>query len=121
MHETQKIPVIFLLKKSREECGALKSQVQELEYIIKEKDKEIEKLQKRSKRLESFIKLSSPSYHVNKVLSDFISNKNKLPNDTIKRNKRIVTMYKRMARTYNKWYEGCKILLTLMNELKNIK
>jgi septal ring factor EnvC (AmiA/AmiB activator) len=122
MESPSKIPVIFLLKKSREECGALKSYIQELEDTIKEKDKQIAKLQKHNKKLEALNKLTSPTLNVDRTLSSFLNRKNKtIPAivDENKRNKRKIKLFNKMARTYNAWYEGCKVLITLMGDLKN--
>ena len=49
----EKIPVEFLLKMSRQECGALKSYIQELEDTIKEKD---EIILKQGKKLRNYRK-----------------------------------------------------------------
>ena len=114
-----KIPVEFLLKKSREECGALKSYIQELEDTLKEKDLLIAKQQKKIKEVQKIKRHSSAQVQVDVHIMEILGVKNKtipkLPKE--KQNKRKVTLYKRMAKCYNAWYNGCKLLIPLMDEL----
>lgn len=114
-----KIPVEFLLKKSREECGALKSYIQELEDTLKEKDLLIAKQQKKIKEVQKIKRHSSAQVQVDVHIMEILGVKNKtipkLPKE--KQNKRKVNLYKRMAKCYNAWYNGCKLLIPLMDEL----
>lgn len=119
MHETQKIPIEFLLKMSRQECGALKSYIQELEDTIKEKDKMIDKQQNQIKQLRKSIRKGEALVRVNTIISTMntklhVDIPKLLPLD---RNRRKISLYKQAARYYNAWYEGCKLLIPLMDEL----
>lgn len=115
-----KIPIEFLLKASRQECGELKSYIQELEDSIKERDKLILNLQKKNKQLQKLQRNNSVNVQVDNKLSGFISNKNQLENLLpLKRSKRKCNLYKKMTKTYNAWYNGCKVLITLMGELRS--
>jgi len=117
--ETLKIPVEFLLKKSREECGALKSYIQELEDTLKEKDLLIAKQQKKIKEVQKIKRHSSAQVQVDLHIMEILGVKNKtiprLPKE--KQNKRKINLYKRMIKCYNAWYAGCKLLIPLMDEL----
>ena len=112
--ETNKIPVEFLLKMSRQECGELKSYIQELED-------ENKKLRKEIKSLQSLRKFGSPQVQVDRVLEN-INNiyNNIIPKlDPIKQNRKKVKLYKRMTSIYNAWFNGCKDLILIMNEIRN--
>ena len=112
--ETNKIPVEFLLKMSRRECGELKSYVQELED-------ENKKLRSELKSLQKLRKLGSPEEQVSRTLKD-INNiyNNVIPKlDSIKQNRRKIRLYKRMTKIYNAWFSGCKDLISIMNEIRN--
>lgn len=104
---------------SRQECGALKSYVQELEDKLKEKDLLIAKQQKKIKEVQKIRRRSSVQVQVDTHIMEILDVKNKtipkLPKE--KQNKRKVTLYKRMTKCYNAWYNGCKLLIPLMDEL----
>lgn len=123
MGKLAKIPVEFLLKKSREECGALKSYIQELEDTIKKKDEIILKQQKKIKEVQKIKRFNSVQVQVDNHIMQILGIKNKtipkLPKQ--KQNKRKVNLYKRMAKCYNAWYSGCKLLIPLMDELVHPK
>ena len=116
-----KIPVEFLLKMSRQECGALKSYIQELEYTLKEKDKVIKKQEDKIKDLQKVKRRNSVRVQVDLHLMDMLDVKNRvIPKlSEAKQNKRKVTLYKRAAKAYKAWYDGCKVLITLMDELRH--
>lgn len=69
---SEKIPVEFLLKYSRQEVGELKSEIDELKDIIKEKDKEINKLNNKVKKYQDLTKQLSPALQVNRSLSNIL-------------------------------------------------
>lgn len=117
-----KIPIEFLLKCSRQEVGELKSEIEELKYIIKEKDKEIDKLNKKVKKYQDLTKFLNPSQSVNRTLSNILGDLNyvKNPHKT-KREKRRLKLYKRVAKYYNAWYDGCKTLLSILEELRTMQ
>ena len=119
---SNKIPIEFLLKCSRQEVGELKSEIDELKYIIKEKDKEIDKLNKKVKKYQDLTKFLSPSQSVNRTLSNVLGDFNyvKNPHKT-KREKRRLKLYKRVAKYYNAWYDGCKTLLSILEELRTMQ
>lgn len=123
MDKLSKIPVEFLLKKSREECGALKSYIQELEDTIKKKDEIISKQQKKIKEVQKIKRFNSVQVQVDNHITQILGIKNKtipkLPKQ--KQNKRKVNLYKRMTKCYNAWYSGCKLLIPLMDELVHPK
>ena len=114
----EKIPVEFLLKMSRQECGALKSYIQELEDTIKEKDEIILKQEKKIKKLQKVRRLNSVVQQVDTQISNIIDTKNRINEaPEYKRSKRKIQLYNRMTKCYNVWYSGCKILIPLMDEL----
>lgn len=117
-----KIPIEFLLKYSRQEVGELKSEIDELNYIIKEKDKEIDKLNKKVKKYQDLTKFLNPSRSVNRNLSNILTGLNNVrdPHKT-KREKRRLKLYKRVAKYYNAWYDGCKTLLSILEELRTMQ
>lgn len=123
MNKPSKIPVEFLLKMSRQECGALKSYIQELEDTIKKKDEVIVKQQKKIKELQKNKKNGSVviqvDNHIMKILGIMHDTIPKLPE--IKRSKRKIQLYKSMVKCYNAWYNGCKMLIPLMDELVHPK
>lgn len=118
-----KIPVEFLLKMSRQECGALKSYIQELEDKLKEKDAVITRLQKKIAEVQKYRCMNSVRVQVDKQIMNMLDVKNKtipsLPEE--KQNKRKVQLYKRMTKAYKAWYNGCKLLLPIMDELLHPK
>lgn len=117
-----KIPIEFLLKYSRQEVGELKSEIDELNYIIKEKDKEIDKLNKKIKNYQDLTKFLNPSRSVNRTLSNILGGLNYVrdPHKT-KREKKRLKLYKQVAKYYNAWYEGCKSLLSILEELRTMQ
>lgn len=114
METTSKIPVEFLLKMSRQECGELKSYIQELED-------ENKKLRKEIKSLQNLKKLGSPNEQVSKTLKDINNVYNKIIHDLDpkRQNRKKVQLYKRMTKVYNVWFNGCKDLISIMNEIRN--
>ena len=117
-----KIPVEFLLKMSRQECGALKSYIQELEDKLKEREEVIVKQQKKIKELQKVKRRNSVQVQVDLHIMEMLGVKNKIPTLPLtKQNKRKVQLYKRAAKAYKAWYSGCKLLLPLMDELLHPK
>ena len=115
----EKIPVEFLLKYSRQEVGKLKSEIDELNFIIKEKDKEIAKLNKKVKKYQDLTKNLNPTLQVNRNLSSIISTWNNIKTRReVKREKKRIQLYKRTAKYYNAWYDGCKMLLSILKEIR---
>ena len=117
-----KIPIEFLLKYSRQEVGELKSEIDELNYIIKEKDKEIDKLNNKVKKYQDLTKYLKPSQSVNRTLSHILGGLNYVrdPHKT-KREKKRLKLYKQAAKYYNAWYDGCKTLLSILEELRTMQ
>lgn len=101
---------------SRQECGALKSYVQELEDKLKEKDKEIEKLNRKNKDLQHLQCLNSANVQVDRLMSMLYKQRDNVIKSG---DKKVVKFYKRLARNYNAWYKGCKMLITLMGEIRS--
>lgn len=115
----EKIPVEFLLKYSRQEVGELKSEIDELNFIIKEKDKEIAKLNKKVKKYQDLTKNLNPTLQVNRNISSIISTWNNIKTrGEVKREKKRIQLYKRTAKYYNAWYDGCKLLLSILKEIR---
>lgn len=115
----EKIPVEFLLKYSRQEVGELKSEIDELNFIIKEKDKEIAKLNKKVKKYQDLTKQLSPTLQVNRNLSNILHTWNNVKTRREeKREKKRIQLYKRASKYYNAWYNGCKILLSILKEIR---
>ena len=116
----EKIPVELLLKYSRREVGELKSDISELQDAIKQKNKEIEKLELKIRKLQKLNNKRSPQVQVEDQLKDLEA---QLHNVHIskpeKRTKKLVNLYKRSARTYNYWFDGCKQLIPFLEKLKN--
>lgn len=121
MDKPQKIPVEFLLKMSRRECGELKSYIQELEDSIKGKDVQIEKLENKVKKLQKLNHKHSVQVQVDNLMMELLEQKDKMNNqlDSVKRSRRRCTLYKRMEKAYKAWYGGCKMLITLMGEVRS--
>jgi len=117
----EKIPIIFLLKKSRQEVGELKSDIDELKYFLNQKDKEIAKLNRKIKTLQDQTKWLKPHLAVNRTLSHILSDVNyiKDPHKAKREGKRLRT-YQRCAKYYNAWYDGCKILFSILQELRTL-
>lgn len=115
----EKIPIEFLLKYSRQEVGELKSEIDELNFIIKEKDKEIDKLNKKVKKYQDLTKQLNPTLQVNRNISSIISTWNNIKTRReVKREKKRIQLYKRTAKYYNAWYDGCKMLLSILKEIR---
>ena len=116
---TEKIPIEFLLKYSRQEVGELKSEIDELNFIIKEKDKEISKLNKKVKKYQDLTKQLSPKLQVNRNFSNILHTWNNIKTRReAKREKKRIQLYKRASKYYNAWYEGCKMLLSILQEMR---
>lgn len=114
-----KIPVEFLLKYSRQEVGELKAEIDELNFIIKEKDKEIAKLNKKVKKYQDLTKQLSPTLQVNRNLSNVLHTWNNIKtHKEVKREKKRIQLYKRASKYYNAWYNGCKLLLSILQEIR---
>lgn len=117
----EKIPVELLLKYSRREVGELKSEIDELKDIIKEKDKEIEKLTKKVKKYQDLTKTLSPPLQVNRSISQILGGLNYVKNPyKVKREKKRIRVYQKAVRYYNAWYDGCKALLSILQELRTL-
>ena len=115
----EKIPIEFLLKYSRQEVGELKAEIDELSFIIKEKDKEIAKLNKKVKKYQDLTKQLNPTLQVNRNLSSILHTWNNIKTRReVKREKKRIQLYKRTAKYYNAWYDGCKMLLSILQEIR---
>ena len=115
----EKIPIEVLLKYSRQEVGELKSEIDELKFIIKEKDKEIDKLNRKVKKYQDLTKQLSPTLQVNRNFSNILHTWNNIKTRReVKREKKRIQLYKRAAKYYNAWYEGCKMLLSVLQEIR---
>lgn len=115
----EKIPLEFLLKYSRQEVGELKSEIDELNFIIKEKDKEIAKLNKKIKKYQDLTKQLSPNLQVNRNLSSILHTWNNIKTrKEVKREKKRIQLYKRASKYYNAWYNGCKTLISILHEIR---
>lgn len=115
----EKIPVEFLLKYSRQEVGELKAEIDELNFVIKEKNKEIDKLNKKIKKYQDLTKTLSPPLQVNRSLSNILHTWNNIKTRReVKREKKRIQLYKRTAKYYNAWYDGCKMLLSILQEIR---
>lgn len=117
----EKIPVEFLLKYSRQEVGELKAEIDELNFIIKEKDKEITKLNKKVKKYQDLTKNLNPPLQVNRSLSQILGDLNYIKDPSkIKRKKKQFKLYNRASKYYNAWYEGCKTLISILQEIRTL-
>jgi uncharacterized phage infection (PIP) family protein YhgE len=117
----EKIPIEFLLKYSRQEVGELKSEIEELKFIIKEKDEEIKKLNKRIRKYQDLTKQLSPTLQVNRSISQILGGLNYVKNPhKVKREKKRIRVYQQAAKYYNAWYEGCKLLLPILKEIRTL-
>ena len=117
----EKIPIEFLLKKSRQEVGELKSYIDELKYEIEKRDKEIASLNKKIKKYQDLTKVLKPSEQVNRTLSSVIGGLNYVKDPhKVKREKKRIKLYQRSAKYYNAWYDGCKLLLSILQELRTL-
>lgn len=118
---TQKIPIEFLLKYSRQECGELKSEIDELKYIISKKDEEILKLNKKVKKYKDLTKVLNPNEQVNRSLSQILGVLKYIKDPSKpKRVKKQLKLYKRVSKYYNAWYDACKLLYSILQEIKEV-
>lgn len=116
-----KIPIEFLLKYSRQEVGVLKSDISELKDIINQKNQEIQKLNTKVNSLQKLNRHRSPQVQVEDELKSLNKQFEKISRPgTIQQSKKLIALYKRGARTYNYWFNGCKETLELLNKLRNI-
>lgn len=116
-----KIPIELLLKYSRQEVGELKSEIDELKFIIKEKDKEINKLSEKLKKYQDLTKYLAPPNQVRQVLRQVDSRFTYIQKaKTSKKESKRLKMYKHVAKYYNAWYDGCKSLLSVLEELRTM-
>lgn len=117
----EKIPIELLLKYSRREVGELKSEIDELKYQLVEKDKEIQKLNRKLSKYKEMTQYLNPNRQVNRNLSQILSALEhiKKPGSKRKEHKRI-NLYKRTTKFYNAWYDGCKTLLSILQELRTL-
>lgn len=114
----EKIPIEFLLKYSRQEVGELKSYIDELKDTINQKNQEIQKLTNKVKSLQKLNHHRSPLVQVDDELTSLNKQYEKIRKQPQKRNKKLVSLYKRSARTYNYWFNGCKRLLPFLQQLR---
>lgn len=117
----EKIPVELLLKYSRREVGELKSEIDELKDLLNQKNQEIVKLNRKIKNLQGQTKWLKPNLAVNHILSHILSDVNyiKDPHKAKRERKRLRT-YQKCAKYYNAWYDGCKILFSIIQELRTL-
>lgn len=117
----EKIPIIFLLKKSRQEVGELRSDIDELKYLLNQKNQEISKLNKKIKVLKDQTKWLKPNLGVDRTLSQILADLDYIKNPhKAKREKKKLHTYKRCVKYYNAWYNGCKILFSIIQELRTL-
>lgn len=117
----EKIPVEFLLKCSRQECGELKSEIDELKYIIDKKNEEILKLNKKVKKYKDLTRVLTPAEQVNRSLSQVLGGLKYIKDSSKpKRVKKQLKLYKRVSKYYNAWYDACKLLYSILQEIKEI-
>lgn len=114
----EKIPIEFLLKYSRQEVGELKSYIDELKDTINQKNQEIQKLTNKVKSLKKLNHHRSPLVQVDDELTSLSKQYEKICKQPQKRNKKLISLYKRSARTYNYWFDGCKRLLPFLQQLR---
>ena len=115
----EKIPVEILLKYSRREVGELKSEIDELKYMLAEKNKEIDKLNRKIKKYQDLTKFLHPNSAVNRNLSNILHTWNNIKTRReVKREKKRIQLYKRVSKYYNAWYDGCKMLLSILQEVR---
>ena len=115
----EKIPVEILLKYSRREVGELKSEIDELKYKLTEKNKEIDKLNKKVKKYQSLTAFLNPKQSVERNLSNIFTSWNNIKTRReVKREKKRIQLYKRASKYYNAWYDGCKMLLSVLQEVR---
>jgi chromosome segregation ATPase len=118
---SEKIPVELLLKYSRREVGELKSEIDELKDIIAQKDKKIKSLSDKLTEVRRRTVKLSPKEQVKLTLTDINKELEKTKNlSKYGSSKRAITMYKRVSRFYNYYYDTCKSLLSILKELRNI-
>lgn len=117
----EKIPVELLLKYSRQEVGVLKSDIFELKDIINQKNQEIQKLSTKVRNLQKLNHHRSPQVQVEDELESLNKQLERISKTgAINKSKKLINLYKRGARTYNYWFNGCKETLEFLNKLRNI-
>lgn len=118
----EKIPIELLLKYSRQEVGELKSEIDELKDTINQKNQEIKKLNKKLDKYKDLTKYLNPGLQVDRTMSQIYGALNNVKNPhKAHRIKKQLKLYKRASKFYNAWYNGCKLLLSVLEELKNLK
>lgn len=118
---TEKIPIELLLKYSRQEVGELKSEIGELKDIINQKNQEIKKLNKKLDKYKDLTKYLNPGLQVDRTMSHIYGTLNSVKNPhKVHRVKRQLRLYKQASKFYNAWYNGCKLLLSVLEEVRNI-
>ena len=115
----EKIPIEFLLKYSRQEVGELKSEIDELKDVINQKNQEIQKLTKKVKDLQKLNHHRSPLVQVEDELLSLNKQYEKIcGHRQVNRGKKLISLYKRSAKDYNYWFDGCKKLLPFLQKLR---
>lgn len=117
----EKIPIEFLLKCSRQEVGELKSEIDELKYEIEQKNKEISKLNDKLKEARRRTVKLSPKEQVRLILADMDKELSRTKTlSEFGKGRRAITMYKRVARFYNYYYDACRSLISILQELRTL-
>lgn len=115
----EKIPIEFLLKYSRQEVGELKSEIDELKDLLNQKNQEIQKLTNKVKNLQKLNHHRSPLVQVEDELQSLNKQYEKIKlSSTLRKEKKLIALYKRSSRTYNYWFNGCKKLLPFLQQLR---
>lgn len=118
----EKIPIELLLKYSRQEVGELKSEIDELKDTINQKNQEIKKLNRKLDKYKDLTKYLNPGLQVDRTMSQIYGALNNVKNPhKAHRIKKQLQLYKRASKFYNAWYNGCKLLLSVLEELKNLR
>lgn len=61
----------------------------------------------------------NPTLQVNRNLSSILHTWNNIKTrKEVKREKKRIQLYKRVSKYYNAWYEGCKMLLSVLQEIR---
>ena len=117
----EKIPIEILLKYSRQEVGELKSEIDELKYKLTEKNKEIDKLNRKVKKYQDLTAFLNPTQSVERNLSSILHTWNTIKTrKEVKREKKRIQLYKRVSKYYNAWYDGCKTLISILQEIRTL-
>ena len=118
----EKIPIEFLLKYSRQEVGELKSEIDELKYLLKKTEEQNKSLTAKVKDLQKLKHYRSQQVQVENELLDLRKQyEGILKPMTPKKEKKLIKLYKRSSRTYSYWFNGCKDLLLFLQKLRNTK